>query len=108
MSQTSKTVTDQTFAAEVLQSSLPVLVDYWAPWCAPCKMIGPLLEQSAATYAGRLSLAKLDIDDNPQTPSQYHVRGIPTLMLFKDGKPVATQVGAVSKSQLEAFIEANL
>jgi len=108
MSQATKNVTDQTFATEVLQSSLPVLVDYWAPWCAPCKMIGPLLEQSADNYAGRLSLAKLDIDDNPQTPSQYHVRGIPTLMLFKDGKPVATQVGAVSKAQLEAFIEANL
>ena len=76
MSQATKNVTDQTFATEVLQSSLPVLVDYWAPWCAPCKMIGPLLEQSAVSYAGRMSLAKLDIDDNPQTPSQYHVRGI--------------------------------
>src|SRR5277367_294128 len=70
MSQASKNVTDQTFATEVLQSSLPVLVDYWAPWCAPCKMIGPLLEQSATSYAGRLSVAKIDIDDNPQTPSQ--------------------------------------
>jgi thioredoxin 1 len=108
MSEAAKTVTDQTFEAEVLKSSLPVLVDYWAPWCAPCRMIGPLVEQSAATYAGRLSLAKIDIDDNPQTPSQYHVRGIPTLMIFKDGKPVATQVGAVSKAQLNAFIEANL
>jgi thioredoxin 1 len=108
MSEAAKTVTDQTFEAEVLKSSLPVLVDYWAPWCAPCRMIGPLVEQSAITYAGRLSLAKVDIDDNPQTPSQYHVRGIPTLMIFKDGKPVATQVGAVSKAQLNAFIEANL
>jgi thioredoxin 1 len=108
MSEAAKTVTDQTFEAEVLKSSLPVLVDYWAPWCAPCRMIGPLVEQSAITYAGRLSLAKIDIDDNPQTPSQYHVRGIPTLMIFKDGKPVATQVGAVSKAQLNAFIEANL
>ncbi len=108
MSEAAKTVTDQTFEAEVLKSSLPVLVDYWAPWCAPCRMISPLVEQSATTYAGRLSLAKIDIDDNPQTPSQYHVRGIPTLMIFKDGKPVATQVGAVSKAQLDAFIEANL
>jgi thioredoxin 1 len=108
MSEAAKTVTDQTFEAEVLKSSLPVLVDYWAPWCAPCRMIGPLVEQSAIAYAGRLSLAKIDIDDNPQTPSQYHVRGIPTLMIFKDGKPVATQVGAVSKAQLNAFIEANL
>ena len=108
MSEAAKSVTDQTFEAEVLKSSLPVLVDYWAPWCAPCRMIGPLVEQSAITYAGRLSLAKIDIDDNPQTPSQYHVRGIPTLMIFKDGKPVATQVGAVSKAQLNAFIEANL
>jgi len=108
MSEAARTVTDQTFEAEVLKSSLPVLVDYWAPWCAPCRMIGPLVEQSAVTYAGRLSLAKIDIDDNPQTPSQYHVRGIPTLMIFKDGKPVATQVGAVSKAQLNAFIEANL
>jgi thioredoxin 1 len=108
MSEAAKTVTDQTFEADVLKSSLPVLVDYWAPWCAPCRMIGPLVEQSAITYAGRLSLAKIDIDDNPQTPSQYHVRGIPTLMIFKDGKPVATQVGAVSKAQLNAFIEANL
>jgi thioredoxin 1 len=108
MSEAAKTVTDQTFEAEVLKSSLPVLVDYWAPWCAPCRMIGPLVEQSATTYAGRLNLAKIDIDDNPQTPSQYHVRGIPTLMIFKDGKPVATQVGAVSKAQLNAFIEANL
>ena len=108
MSEASKNVTDTTFAAEVLESSVPVLVDYWAEWCAPCRMIGPLLEQSAASYAGRMSLAKINIDDNPQVPSRYHVRGIPTLMLFKGGQPVATQVGAVSKAQLQAFIEANL
>ena len=108
MSEVSKNVTDTTFAAEVLESPVPVLVDYWAEWCAPCRMIGPLLEQSAASYAGRLSLAKINIDDNPQVPSRYHVRGIPTLMLFKGGQPVATQVGAVSKAQLQAFIEANL
>ena len=108
MSEASKNVTDTTFAAEVLESSVPVLVDYWAEWCAPCRMIGPLLDQSAASYAGRLSLAKINIDDNPQVPSRYRVRGIPTLMLFKGGQPVATQVGAVSKAQLQAFIEANL
>jgi thioredoxin 1 len=108
MSEASKNVTDTTFAAEVLESSVPVLVDYWAEWCAPCRMIGPLLDQSAASYAGRLSLAKINIDDNPQVPSRYHVRSIPTLMLFKGGQPVATQVGAVSKAQLQAFIEANL
>jgi thioredoxin 1 len=108
MSEVSKNVTDTTFAAEVLESSVPVLVDYWAEWCAPCRMIGPLLDQSVASYAGRLSLAKINIDDNPQVPSRYHVRGIPTLMLFKGGQPVATQVGAVSKAQLQAFIEANL
>ena len=93
------------------ETSLPsneILVDYWAQWCAPCRMIGPLLDQSAASYAGRMSLAKIDIDDNPQVPSRYHVRSIPTLMLFKGGQPVATQVGAVSKAQLQAFIEANL
>ena len=108
MSEASKNVTDTTFAAEVLESPVPVLVDYWAQWCAPCRMIGPLLDQSAASYAGRMSLAKINIDDNPQVPSRYHVRGIPTLMLFKGGQPVATQVGAVSKAQLQAFIEANL
>ena len=108
MSEASKNVTDTTFAAEVLESPVPVLVDYWAQWCAPCKMIGPLLDESAASYAGRLTLAKINIDDNPQVPSRYHVRGIPTLMLFKGGQPVATQVGAVSKAQLQAFIEANL
>src|SRR3954451_13659674 len=101
-------VTDATFEKEVLGSEVPVLVDYWAEWCGPCKMIGPLLEESAASYAGRLNIAKLNVDENAKTPSQYHVRGIPTLMLFKDGHPVATKVGALSKSQLEAFIEDNL
>jgi thioredoxin 1 len=101
-------VTDATFEAEVLASPLPVLVDYWAEWCGPCKMIGPLLDESAVSYAGRLNVAKLNIDENANTPSQYHVRGIPTLMLFKDGQPVATRVGALSKSQLTAFIDENL
>ena len=101
-------VTDATFETEVLGASLPVLVDYWAEWCGPCKMIAPLLEESAASYAGRLTLAKLNVDDNPKSPSQYHIRSIPTLMLFKGGQPVATKVGALSKSQLAAFIEENI
>jgi thioredoxin 1 len=102
-----KTVTDQSFPEEVLKSSGPVLVDYWAEWCGPCKMIGPIVEETAKEYAGRLTVAKLNIDENPATPSRYHVRGIPTLMLFKDGQPVATQVGSLSKGQLQAFIEAH-
>jgi thioredoxin 1 len=101
-------VTDATFASEVLGASLPVLVDYWAEWCGPCKMIAPMLEETAASYSGRLSLAKVNVDENPKAPSQYHIRSIPTLMIFKGGQPVATKVGALSKSQLAAFIEANL
>jgi thioredoxin 1 len=101
-------VTDATFETDVLGSSLPVLVDYWAEWCGPCKMIAPMLEESAANYAGRLSLAKLNVDENPKAPSQFHIRSIPTLMLFKGGQPVATKVGALSKSQLAAFIEENI
>jgi thioredoxin 1 len=107
MSQTTKTVTDQSFQSDVLQSSQPVLVDYWAEWCGPCKMIGPIVEESAKEYADRLTVAKLNIDENPNTPTRYHVRGIPTLMLFKDGQPVATHVGSLSKGQLQAFIDAN-
>ena len=103
-----KSVSDQTFEAEVLASPLPVLVDYWAEWCGPCRMIGPMVDESALAYAGRLGVAKINVDDNPKVPSEYHVRGIPTLMMFKDGKPVATQVGALSKAQLTAFIESNL
>ena len=108
MSNAIANVTDATFDTEVLGSSLPVLVDYWAEWCGPCKMIAPMLEESAASYAGRLSLAKLNVDENPKAPSQYHIRSIPTLMLFKGGQPVATKVGALSKTQLAAFIEENL
>ena len=108
MSNATTQVTDATFETDVLGSSVPVLVDYWAEWCGPCKMISPMLEETAATYAGRLSLAKLNVDENPKAPSQYHVRSIPTLMLFKGGQPVATKVGALSKSQLNAFIEENL
>jgi len=103
-----KHVTDASFEAEVIRSSVPVLVDYWAEWCGPCKMIAPALDESATLYAGRLNIAKLNIDENPAVPSRYHVRGIPTLMLFRDGKVVATKVGALSKSQLATFIDANL
>lgn len=107
MSQSTKAVTDQTFQSEVLESSKPVLVDYWAEWCGPCKMIGPIVEESATQYADRLTIAKLNVDQNPATPTRYHVRCIPTLMLFKDGQPVATHVGSLSKGQLQAFIDAN-
>jgi thioredoxin 1 len=108
MSQTTKSVSDQTFEAEVLKSSQPVLVDYWAEWCGPCKMIGPIVEGAAAEYADQLTVAKLNIDESPRTPSRYNVRGIPTLMLFKDGQPVATHVGSLSKGQLQAFIDKHL
>ena len=101
-------VTDGSFEQEVLQSSRPVLVDYWADWCGPCKMIAPVLDEIAAEYEGRVRVAKLNIDDNPDTPLRYGVRGIPTLMLFKEGGVEATKVGAVSKSQLTAFIDSNL
>jgi thioredoxin 1 len=103
-----KNVTDASFEADVLESSVPVLVDYWAQWCHPCRMIAPIVEEWATTYAGRLNVAKIDIDANPKVPSDYHVRSIPTLMIFKDGQPVATQVGALSRAQLSAFIESNL
>jgi thioredoxin 1 len=108
MTATAQPVTDATFAADVLTSSVPVLVDFWAEWCTPCKMIGPLVEESAVAYAGRLKVAKLNVDDNPAAASRYRVRSIPTLMLFRDGVPVATQIGALSKAQLAAFVEANL
>src|SRR5512142_2877761 len=101
-------VTDATFEKEVLGSEVPVLVDYWAEWCGPCKMIGPLVEDTAVSFAGRLKVAKLNIDENQKSPNQYHVRSIPTLMLFKAGQPVATKVGALSKAQLAAFIEEHL
>ena len=108
MSSKIKHVTDTTFNSEVLESQIPVLVDYWAEWCGPCKMIGPILDESAESYVDRLSIAKVNVDENQSVPSRYHVRGIPTLMLFKNGAVVATKVGAVSKSQLAAFIDANL
>ena len=101
-------VSDDTFDVEVLQSSTPVLVDYWAEWCGPCKMIAPILEDVAREYAGKLKVAKLNIDENQATPPKYGIRGIPTLMLFKNGAVEATKVGALSKSQLAAFIDANI
>ena len=101
-------LTDDSFESDVLQSSEPVLVDYWADWCGPCKMIAPVLDEVAGEYAGRLKVAKLNIDENPNTPPKYGIRGIPTLMLFKNGNVEATKVGAVSKSQLTAFIDSNL
>ena len=101
-------VTDDTFDEEVMKADGPVLVDYWADWCGPCKMIAPILDEIADEYASKLKVAKLNIDENPATPPKYGIRGIPTLMLFKNGSVEATKVGAVSKSQLTAFIDSNL
>ncbi len=101
-------VTDDSFDPEVLQSQLPVLVDYWAEWCAPCKMVAPILEELAKDYSGRLKVAKLDIDQNDKMAARFGVRGIPTLMLFKNGAMTAQMVGAKSKSQLTAFLDSNI
>lgn len=101
-------VTDDTFDEKVLKASKPVLVDFWADWCGPCKMIAPILDQIAEEYDGKALITKLNIDDNQHTPPRYGVRGIPTLILFKDGKVQATKVGAVSKTQLSAFLDGNL
>ena len=101
-------VSDATFEEEVLKSDGPVLVDYWAEWCGPCKAIAPVLDEIAVEYSGRVKIAKLNIDENSQTPPKYGIRGIPTLMLFKNGDVEATKVGAVSKSQLAAFLDSNL
>ncbi|MDA1075982.1 MAG: thioredoxin TrxA [Proteobacteria bacterium] len=99
---------DSAFEQDVLKSDKPVLVDYWAEWCGPCKMIAPILDEIASEYADRLKICKLDIDNNQATPPKYGIRGIPTLMLFKNGEVEATKVGALSKSQLAAFLESNL
>ena len=101
-------VSDATFESEVLQSTTPVLVDYWAEWCGPCKMIAPILDDVAKEYSGKLKVAKLNIDENQDTPPKYGIRGIPTLMLFKGGELAATKVGALSKAQLTAFLDGNL
>lgn len=98
-------VTDASFEEEVLKSKLPVLVDYWAEWCGPCKMIAPVLDEIAREYAGRLKVCKMDVDANGETPARFAIRGIPTLMIFMDGNAEATKVGAVSRSQLAAFID---
>lgn len=101
-------VSDDSFEQEVLQSDKPVLIDYWAEWCGPCKMIAPVLAELADEYADKVQIAKLNIDDNPATPPKYGIRGIPTLMLFKNGEVEATKVGAVSKAQLAAFLDENI
>ncbi|MBA4143533.1 MAG: thioredoxin TrxA [Nitrosospira sp.] len=108
MSQHVHYVSDGTFETEVLQSPIPVLVDYWAEWCGPCKMIAPILDEVAKEYGERLKVAKLNIDENQATPPKYGIRGIPTLMLFKNGNIEATKVGALSKSQLTAFIDTHI
>jgi thioredoxin 1 len=108
MSANTKPVTDQSFDADVLKAPGPVLVDFWAEWCGPCKAIGPALEEIGAEYAGKLTVAKVNIDENPVTPNNYAVRGIPTLILFKDGKPVSTKVGAAPKSVLKNWVESAL
>ncbi len=108
MSQHIHYVTDANFEVEVLQSTIPVLVDYWAEWCGPCKMIAPILDEIANEYGDRLKVAKLNIDENQLTPPKYGIRGIPTLMLFKNGNIEATKVGALSKSQLTAFIDSHI
>lgn len=108
MSESIKHVTDSSFESDVLKSDLPVLVDYWAEWCGPCKMIAPLLDDAANQYKGRVTIAKLNVDDNPDTAAKFGIRGIPTLMLFKDGKAAATKVGALSKTQLAAFLDESL
>ncbi len=99
---------DATFEQDVVAANTPVLVDYWAEWCGPCKMIGPILEEVDKDYSGKLLIAKVDVDSNPGTAAKYGIRGIPTLMLFKNGAAVATKVGALSKSQLTAFLDSHL
>ena len=108
MSENIHHVTDDTFDAEVLQSQSPVLVDYWAEWCGPCKAIAPTLEEVAKQYSGKLKVAKVNVDENQEIPRKYGIRGIPTLMLFKNGNIEATKVGALSKSQLTAFLDSNI
>ena len=104
MSELTKSVSDDTFKQDVLEASGPVLVDFWAEWCGPCRMVGPILDDIAREYDGKLTIAKVNIDENPMTPNEYAVRGIPTMLLFKDGKLVDTKVGALPKSALKDWI----
>jgi len=108
VSENTVAVSDDTFKADVLESKGMVLVDFWAEWCGPCKMIAPALEEIAVEYKGRVTVAKVNIDENPMSPNAYGVRGIPTMILFKDGKPAATKVGAAPKSELKAWVASNL
>ena len=104
MSEHIKAVTDQSFSTDVEKAAGPVLVDFWAEWCGPCKAIAPALDEIAKEFGDRLTVAKVNIDENPETPNRFHVRGIPTLILFKDGKPAATKVGALPRSQLRDWV----
>jgi len=108
LSENTVAVSDETFKADVLDSKGPVLVDFWAEWCGPCKMIGPVLDEIASDLKGKLVVAKVNIDENPMSPNTYGVRGIPTMILFKGGKPVATKVGAAPKSELKAWVASNM
>jgi thioredoxin 1 len=103
-----KHVSDASFEEDVLKSSIPVLVDYWAEWCGPCKMIAPILDEVSTTYQGKIQITKMNVDENRDVPAKFGIRGIPTLMLFKDGQLAATKVGAMSKAQLTAFIDQQL